>query len=247
MAQFHLSHAGDAEQAFSRLRIIGRHLRQRPIREDDIRRHARFICHFLAFLTEQREQRVVVLQFFFPLSLFLDSLRLLDDAHNCFAFPEHFHPLSGKSQRAVLTFLLQISHRQKLAGNVHPLFLRQFRADAIGGEFFVPPAQNLFVLRAKQNICDVACAEFFVCAFDTGQKFLRVDGDVGQFGWGGGAVVAVGAVIGFVRFAEVVQQRFTAAGQFIFRETDDSVQVSNGNPFLIPFFLVDEIVDLGNV
>ncbi len=60
------------------------------------------------------------------------------------------------------------------------------------------PAQDLFIFRAEQNICNVTSAEFFIRAFDAGEEFLREDRDVRQRGGGGGTVVAVGAIIGCV-------------------------------------------------
>ncbi len=81
---------------------------------------------------------------------------------------------------------------------MHPLFLGQFSADAVGGQFFVPPAQDFFVLRAKQHIGDVACAEAFACAFDAGQELLGGDGDIGQFVVGWSAIVAIVAVVSCV-------------------------------------------------
>lgn len=78
------------------------------------------------------------------------------------------------------------------------MLFRQFRADAIRGQLVVSPAQNFLVFRAEQNIRNVTRAEFFVGAFDAGEELLGVDGDVGERSRGGGAVVAVGAIVGFV-------------------------------------------------
>ncbi len=229
------------------MRIIRCHFRKRPIREDDIGRDSRLVCQFLALLSQDGEQRVVVLQLHFPFPFFLDPLRFLNDAHNCLPFSERFQCPGGETQSAILAFLFQISHLHELAGEVHPLLLGQFCADAIRRELVVAPAQHFLIFRAEQNVRDMTRAKFLVRAFDTGQELLRRDGDVSQCGGGGGAVVAVGAVVGFVRFAEVVEQRFAATGQLVFRIADNGIQMSNRDAFFIAFFLVDEIVDLGDI
>ena len=90
-------------------------------------------------------------------------------------------------------------------------------------------------------------AKLFVGAFDAGEELLRVDSDVAQRRRGGGAVVAVGAGIGGDGFAEVVKQRLPAAGPLIFRKTDDRIQMLDSNALFTPAFLLDEIIQLGDV
>ena len=90
-------------------------------------------------------------------------------------------------------------------------------------------------------------AELLIRAFDAGEEFLCGDGDVGQRDGGGVAVVAVGAIVGCVGFAEVVQQRLAATGQLVFCIADNGIQVLDGDAFFLALFLVDEIVDLGDV
>jgi hypothetical protein len=63
--------------------------------------------------------------------------------------------------------------RKQLTRKVHPLFLRQFFADAIRGQFVMSPAQHLLVFRAKQNIHDMTRAKFLVRAFDAREELLR--------------------------------------------------------------------------
>ncbi len=109
------------------------------------------------------------------------------------------------------------------------------------------PAQDLFVFRAEQNIGDMTCAKFLIRAFDTGEEFLRVNGDVDQRSGGGGAVVAIGAIVGLVGFAKVVQKRLASADPLIFRVTHDRIQMLNGDAFFAAFFLIDEIIDLGDI
>ena len=90
-------------------------------------------------------------------------------------------------------------------------------------------------------------AKFFIRAFDAGEELLSVEGDVRQRCRGGGTVVAVGAVVGFVGFAEVVEERLAAADPFIFRISDNCIQMLNRYTFFTAFFLVNEIIELGDV
>ena len=147
----------------------------------------------------------------------------------------------------IFPVLFEVTHAQELTGDVHPLFLRQLTADAVRGEFVVFPAQDLLVFRAKKNVNNVSRAEFLVRAFDAGEELLGVECDVGEGSWGGGAVVAVGAGIGGVRFAEVVEKRFAAARPFVLRKTDDRIQMLDRNALFVALFLVDEIIDLCDV
>src|SRR5687768_3927107 len=87
------------------------------------------------------------------------------------------------------------------------------------------PAQHLFILRTEQDIRDMTGAELLVGALDTGEELLGIDRNVGQRRGGGGAVVAVGTGFGGDGFAEVVEERLTAAGQLILRIPDNGVQV----------------------
>ncbi len=158
-----------------------------------------------------------------------------------------FQRFGRETQRAILAFLFEIAHAQKLTRQVHPLLLSQLTADAIRGQFVMSPTQNLLVLRAEQNVRDVTRAKLLARVFDARKELLRGDGDIRQRGGGRVAVVAVGAIVGGVGFAEVVEQRLSAAGCLIFGVTDDGVQVLDGDAPFLAFLLVNEVIEFGNV
>src|SRR5215213_8536929 len=109
------------------------------------------------------------------------------------------------------------------------------------------PAQDFFVFRAEQNIHDVTRAKFLVRASDTGEEFLRINGDIRQWGGGRGTVVATGTIVGLERFTKVLKEWLTATASFIFRILHDGIQMLHGNPFFAALFLVNKITDLGYI
>jgi hypothetical protein len=74
LTRLHLPHPGNRQQTLLRLRKIRRHLDQRPVWEDHIRRYARLIRDILAFLTQDGKQPAMIFQLCgFLLPIFLDA------------------------------------------------------------------------------------------------------------------------------------------------------------------------------
>ena len=174
-------------------------------------------------------------------------LHFLQLPHDLCPIPQRLDSFRCQAQDAELAILIQVAHLHELTGHVRPLLFVQLLADAIRGQFFMLVFEHFFVLRAQQNVNHVRRPEPFAAALDAGEEFLSRDGDVGQAGGFGGAVVAILAVEGGVRFAEIVQERLAAAVDLVFGITDDGIQMLDRHPPLFPLLIFDKVLDLGYV
>jgi hypothetical protein len=243
LSKFLLPHAADSGQLAFAGRIITRHLAQRDIREQDVRRDISFISQPLAQLRQPLEEDFVAGNFANPLDL---RLRRADgsgepDRRSLFERGQALW-----RQRQHIKFIGELFHEPKshqLAADRLPFRPAVFLSDAIRGKLLVLPFPHALGLRPRQHLDDLVDAEVEPAlpadAVNAGKEFLGRQRAVVSVAWGK-TIIAAAAAFGRELLTEVSQQLLAPAGRAL-GVVDHLLQLGVGDlSFFRTRFLIDE-------